>query len=80
MPTITENGGAVRYWRQKNGDGRAVLCRNGVVLIRRGHKAWHATTLLDSRDIDDDSRWLRDTRPAVRGATTRTTRLARRKE
>lgn len=79
MPTITENGGAVRYWRQKNGDGRAVLCRNGVVLIRRGHKAWHVVTLVDWW-FDHDPHWVTDTRPAVRGATTRTTRLARRKE
>lgn len=78
MPTIKENGGAVRFWRQKHGDGRAVLCRNGVTLIRHGRNDWNKIAV-PWTDIDHDPRWIPDTRPVITAVITRTNRDARRK-
>jgi hypothetical protein len=77
MTTITANGGAERFWRMRSiPTTRAVLCRNGVMLIRYGSGGWKPAPALWK--IEQDSRWEADTRVAIRAATTRTSRSARR--
>lgn len=80
--TISANGGAERYWRSKSSGMRAVLCRNGKILIRVNRQTrWNAPQhpwSLTIQMLNDDPYWEVDTRPVVSGATTRTTRRARR--
>lgn len=80
-PGISANGGAIRYWRHPWGDDfmRAVLCRNGQILVRYGRKAWRSVDWTLTT-IEQDPTWVPDTRSVVRGATTRTGRQARREE
>ena len=80
--TITRNGGASQYCRSKTSEMRAVLCKNGIILIRvnsktrwsRPHYPWSLTVAM----LNADPYWEIDTRSAVSAARTRTTRRARR--
>jgi hypothetical protein len=77
-PSISGNGGAVRYLRHLITHARAVLCHNGTILMRDGG-AWKKTTYVSIHDlIKEDPAWQTDTSPSTRGAVTRTTRQARR--
>jgi hypothetical protein len=74
--TIRANGGSVRYWHNGHG-GRAVLCKNGKVLVMGSRSKW-----LDSgrtvEEIEREPIWQADTRTSLSAAITRTSREARR--
>ena len=76
--TITAHGGAIRFWRSATGD-RLVKCRDGVMLRRYGKGEWRTTVIIEG-ETDPSYGWHPDTSPAVRGASTRTTREGRRKK
>lgn len=77
-PTISGNGGAVRYWTHAHNGSRLVLCRNGQRLLQmQRRRRWRVTTLR-VEDIALDRSWRSDTTIATTAAVTRTGRLARR--
>lgn len=87
--SIRANGGAVRYWRHKwkSNAHRAVLCRNGKVLILWSGRWQEARAGLDYSKLVDgtvlnmletNTEWENDTRPSMTAAITRTGREARR--
>lgn len=77
-PTISGNGGAVRYWTHAHNGSRLVLCRNGKRLLQaRKRGNWQVTTL-SLEDIAIDRSWRSDTAISASAAITRTGRLARR--
>ena len=72
--SISEHGGAVRYWR--NNDGRrACLCQDGPILLLV-HGKWNGVA---NEPPEAGYGWETDTRPSVSAAITRTTRYARRR-
>lgn len=79
--TISANGGAERYWRNDVSGMRAVLCRNGKVLISRGrYSRWQVSRVLNLEGIALDPTWHSDNSTAARAATARTTNAARRRQ
>lgn len=78
--SISGNGGAERFWRHGRTGMRAVLCRNGAVLVSRGgSQPWNTTRLLTVEAIALDAEWHSDTSLAAQRAITRTVRAARRR-
>lgn len=82
--SIREHGGAVRYWRREEDGARAVLCRDGYVLLYRKGGRWRvpiefmANMRLLIEMLEQDREWQSDTRPSMTAAITRTGREARR--
>jgi len=77
--TITANGGAVRFWKNRATGERAVLCCNGRILLLPAHPyaRWHLTTR-DPAELARDPRWRVDTAIAATRSITRTNRDSRR--
>lgn len=76
MATIMANGGAERFWKHEPTGTRAVLCRNGKLLIHRGR--WRRPRETTREEIERDPAWQTDTSTTARAGVTRTTRAARR--
>lgn len=77
-PTISANGGAVRYWSHAHNGSRLVLCANGNRLLQAQRRGSWRVTALRIEDIALDPGWRSDTAISASAAITRTGRLARR--
>lgn len=76
MASISANGGADRYWRHQSTGSRAVLCRNGKVLVNPGGaSSWRHTPDLTLETLAERG-WQPLDDATSRASVTRTTAAA----
>jgi hypothetical protein len=73
MATISANGGASQFWRHAGTGSRAVLCRNGKILINPGGNNGWKRTLMTVAGLRDDRGWIALDDASSRAAVSRTT-------